>query len=295
MRKLQERLCFHTVGYLVEFIKLVVEKYRNSDRPINAASIQADIRQIYYVPMTIERGRKEIENILEEYPIFPIFVDECSFTLTKPESPSNINSELESELEFKFMLLRSLIRCLKCVPIFLSTNAKAGNVLGNASRNTTRDDLDDIWCIIWHKMPKMSEEFLRTKETELNMLLESLNTPRIRKPSSNFLKFVFKWFRNERPLFFLYAFDFICKFFESRQTVKDDFEFFSFMLEYVLEKFRSAKRDGPLFNSGQLAYITYNFWNQLRDEKVDNINVSILIEDLYVHKHIGFLDAQIFD
>jgi hypothetical protein len=134
--------------------------------------------------MTVRDGRKALIELFggKDF-MFPIFIDECSFSKSSrcQEAPY-------------FMLLRSIIRSILCNPVFMGTNAEAANFLGQALEFKSRSGYETPWCLVWHQLPRMSYSYLR-KEKEL---LEEKLEPWRQRSSRNFLSrnFVEHFFKN---------------------------------------------------------------------------------------------------
>jgi hypothetical protein len=200
--------------------------------------------------------------------VFPIFFDECD----------EIGSTWSIE---EFLFVKNAIRCMFCVPIFISTDMKPSNFLGNnlITFFGSRDEESDfyVWCLLWYKIPDfivdvMQEKaaYIERKQVEAGLLY----------PTSEARNFLYKWALRERPLLLQYIneyLDFMC---QKCIRVGSDFEFLRLLFPDVLDHFRMGKRNKwEWFNNGQLAYLSSFYWNT----------------DHNIHGHMAKIKAKPFD
>ena len=279
------KLSYKSVGFLVEFIRRVKALHGAFPRT-NPAELQVSIRNITFRPMTIEEGRVALRTLFgtDGY-YFPITFDECSIEMTR-------RSEKQNAKEFTF--LRSVVRNLLCIPIFMGTNAHAANFLGISkrmragSRNLNRA----CWCLVYHRPPGVSIELMTAAFVKLKRLVELWKEPNHSDfPSDAFLDFLKKYLQKERPLFLLYTERFIESFCcTPGNSCASDEDFLARLTESIMEQFMSEKDVISHVNSGSLAYMTAFTWDrELSGGATRTLVESETKSDLYIHSHLGYL------
>ena len=296
---------FRVVGFIVSMIRKVVEGFNNFKGTKNSALIQTAIKSIMYRPMTVSEGRLAIQKLLKNglFQIsFPVFFDECGF------QRSDLAPKIaEQEEELGFMLLRGLMRSLLCHPIFMGTNAEAANFLGVSkgigSGNTKIGSAKEPWCIIIHKLPGFEEGIYKQKfdrmRTKLKMWRD-LKIPRPQFPNDELISFLEEYLKRERPIFTYYTESFLDEFISSNEVVSNNSEFFGLLIESICVQFRDRKDNIEWMNLGQMAYMCARSWGIVDPSEIDTSRPAqegltssgrILQSDLYIHRHLGMLDA----
>lgn len=187
---------YRTVGFLVTMISILVSNWKKYNGKINSALIQLQINTFTYTLMSLERGRAILSKLFkdifnENSYLLPIFIDECS--TVKPEE------------EIRFMLLRNLTRALLCNPIFMGTDTQAANFIDQSLGNVSGTEKNLPWCLIWSRLPDLSESFLMKEYDEFyKPFIGYLREKGLHFPSNNLMNFFWKYLKKERPLFFFY-------------------------------------------------------------------------------------------
>ena len=127
------------------------------------------------------------ENI-SHYPV--IFIDE---TTVKKESQRH------------FLLLRSLLRLMHLIPIFMGTNFNVANFLKSAEYGSRSNEAYFRMCFI-HQLPRFSASLLESRKTNLYKIINykrnySDFTENDKNNSSKFIENVFNFLKVDRPLF----------------------------------------------------------------------------------------------
>lgn len=252
---------FYVIGFLVAMIKKVIAQWRVPGETRNFSHIQASLNDIEFPPMTFEQGKTELRNLgLPEVEgpdgfrnfILPIFLDECSLKDGRSTS-------------LEFLLLRNIICCIRCTPIFMGSDAKAANFLVNSQTRGSRIENYSRWCLIWNRLPVVSPDILRERHEEARRLIarwrsESQNM--YLYPSNAALDFIFEYLKSERPLFLDYTLNFLKHLTTASEVPQSDYDFLCKLLEDILDQFRNSKGDMAIFNNGQLAYISSVCWKK---------------------------------
>ena len=281
---------FKVVGFIVEFLKQVGSEFYQSGKSKNPVEIQSSIQSLTYRAMSIEEARKVLEELHKTLKmddlLFPVIFDECAFT--KNQIPGGQNERTNLELERPFMLLRSVVRCILCPPIFMGTNAEAANFLGFNTGVGSGGKSDDPWCLVLHRPPGLSPKLV---ESVIKNLLQQRRSWSSRSkaqfPSEDVLAFIGKYLQKERPLFLHYAVDYIGHFFGDGQYTSSDQQFLALLCEDILDQFIERKGDHDWVNRGQFAYLaSYSWCNQsfLKKQHFET--------DLYINRHMGYLNAK---
>ena len=274
-------LSYKLVGYLVELIIMVDTMYHSAEPRKNAAELQVSINQIEFKAMTLAEGRLALEQHFKtgNY-FFPIVFDESSMYLF---DPSKIVDDIRVR---KFIFAGSIMRCLRCMPIFIYVNFQAGLYLEYSKSKAT----DDGECsfLLWHRPPGVAETEMSERFATMNTLISQWRGDK-QFPSEKLMKFLEKYLLRERPLFLEYAESFIkyCCENKDKYCVSDE-EFLALLVEDMLDQFRIRKSNFPLLNCGQLAYMTAYTHNTTEDV----LEEEWYELDAYIDGHFGYLAAK---
>ena len=274
----ESKLKFQSVGFLVGMAQSLIRERQNSGSSKFSAEIQFEMKGVTVVPLTFAEAIAELQKTLEmltgpsglKYYVLPIFFDECSI------SESFLTSEL-------FLFLRGVVRCMLCTPIFMGTDAKPSNFIGGSlvrAEKVSRTTEPKTWCLLWHRLPKVSMklvnekiEYYTTKLKELRRGEEGVY------PTFESLSFLFRCLQDERPLFFSYTIRILDSIIAENTKFTSEMEFFKYICRSILYNFRNQKKEHLKFNTGQIAYMTSFYWN----------------DDLHIHTHAARLDALNYD
>ena len=271
---------YKVVGYLVELIIAVDTMYHSATPRTNAAELQYSIRQIEFKPMTLAEGRLALEQHFKtKNYFFPIVYDESN------TSSFNSSKMANDFVLRKFIFAGNIMRCLKCVPIFMYVNVQAARYL---EYSMGRADDGECSFLLWHRPPGVSKAEMSQRFAAMTSMISKWKGEK-QYPSEKLIKFLEKYLLLERPLFLEYAEIFIKMFCAKEASSCDsDEEFLAWLLEYVLEYFNDRKSNFPLLNCGQLAYMTVSTQNAIEGELGGE---DCYESDSYIEGHFGYLAA----
>ena len=271
---------FKSVGFLVEFIRMLKDLYDSSPPGTNAAELQVLIRSIDFGPISVEDGRLALRELFKsEHYYFPIIIDECA-----------LSSNCSDEEADQFTFMRSILCCLFCMPVFIGTNAQAACFRGRNENPSFGDVVDpSCWCLVWHHPPGVPKNLMTEAFGKIREKVRLWRQPKESAfPSDKLLDFLEKYLAMERPIFLIYAeryFEFFCNSVDSH--CDSDEEFLALLVEDIWEQFICSKGSIPWINIGQLAYMSSMF-TQTRD---GDLVKSKFDSDRFIHGHLGYLSA----
>ena len=287
---------FKSVGFIVELIKQVKSRYDTSGR--NPAEIQVEVQSLQFKSLTLAEGRAALADVFKsDIYFFPIIFDECAIQpLYRSANRGDVDERMSARL---FTFMRSIVRCLLCMPVFMGTNAQAANFLGVSQiMEEIGSGSYDLccWCILWHRPPGVPNDVMT--ET-FGMIRKVVSDWRGQNsfPSDSLLNFLEKYLAFERPLFLVYAVQYIKFFCENEESYcNSDEEFMSLLFEDIMEEFIYRKSLVELINCGQVAYMSAYTWDRgIRDtprNAGENLVKTSIPTDLYINSHLGYLSAR---
>ena len=254
---------FKSVGFLVELIKMLKISYDASPPGTNPAELQASIRKIGYRAMTVNEGSLALKGFFngESY-FFPLIFDRCFKQME--DLPSNRTDGYEDENAHKFIFLRSIARCLLCMPIYVGANPMAANFLRVSSTMESFGAEDSsVSCLVWHRPLLVLKSILTDKFSKIRDLI---NEWRQRKhstfPSDRLLNYLEKWLSVERPSFLASTESFVEYFCNHESSFcDDDEEFLALLTEDILDRFNLPDDSHCYINKGQPAYMSAYTWD----------------------------------
>ena len=291
-----------SVGFLVEMVRrLKIEIECDANAGENPAQLQVKIRSIRFKPMTISDGIQALTNILGEDYFFPITFDECSI-LGHYRPTGSTETERRAKDIKQFVFLRSVVRSLLCMPIFMGTNAQAANFLGISTGTSTSGMVNlSCWCLVWHRPPGVPADLMTKAFDEMRTTLSDWRTDMKLFPSEGLMDLLKTWLAKERPLFLVYVQEYVRYFCSTMDKCESDEAFLAQLVEYMMEQFRDRKLSAPelepLINCGQIAYMSQYTWSkELKDHKKgDELLMTEFSSELYIHGHFGYLAATSHD
>ena len=267
----------------------------------NPAKVQVEIRSLNYGPMTLKDGRTKLKMLFKkkgkESYYFPIIFDECNLQGIGGTSASAQTERLEKGRKFTF--LRSIVRSLLCIPIFMGTNAQAANFLGLPKDTDAASGAKNrsCWCLVWHRPPNVAKTFFKDKFASIrDAVREFKKDTKSKYPSGKLLKFLEKYFAFERPLFLVDAEIFVLYYCQTMSSpCPSDEEFLALLLEGIMEKYIERKELPLMVNCGQIAYMSAFTWDRGLLAEGGKLTKTAFKTDLYIHGHFGFLHAKADD
>lgn len=274
---------YRTVAFLVSMITYVYNRWISEGKPVNCGEIQVRMENVKFDKMTVQKGRDTLVKLFgDDLFLFPIFIDECSFTV-----------ETRIDEAPYFMLLRGIIRSILCNPIFMGTNAEAANFLGVAPKMQSRTAIGIPWCLVWHQLPGLPKAYVNKEKTELETTLVSWRQTAPRTfLSPAFVDFFFANIVFERPLFYHLGKEVILECVNSMKNFSSDLDFFKYLVHEILTRFRLSKHQFDNFNNGQMSYMASYCWSDLKSVVV---NDEVTHSDMYIHSHMGYLSLKADD
>ena len=255
---------FNSVGFLVELIRMVKIQYDASPHRTNPAKLQVSIRKIGYKAMTVDEGSLALEEYFngEDY-FFPLIFDRCCIQMQ--DWPSEYTAGCEDVIAREFIFLRSIVRGLLCMPIFVGTNPMAANFLWVSSTMKSFGAEDSsVCCLVWHRPPGVLSNILKDKFAKIR---DFVNEWRQRKqylfPSDRLLNFLEKYLSTERPLFLAATEAFVEYFCNNESSFcENDEEFLGLLTEDIMERFLLSDDALERKNVGQLFYVSAYMWDK---------------------------------
>lgn len=286
-------LKFASVGFLVSMIMKLDTLWRSSSCR-NSGRIQSSIESCWYQEMSLKTAKTALKEYFQtaNY-FFPIIFDECSLQFDDeldwpPQyQPGNYLWNGIDQAKF-FCFIRSIVRSMKCPPIFMGTNARAANFLGFAVGSDSGTVDLEPWSVVWVRPPNLVPSLV---EDSIGLIRGKKADLKLEFPSNQLISFLGKYLAKERPLFLHYAINFLNYYFENHRTlnINSDEQLLRYLLEDVLSEYRFRKGSPNLFNCGQLSYFAAGTWGTIKANESSSVHMNT---DLYIHRHLGYLHVR---
>ena len=289
---------FFTLGFIVK----IMEKYFSSDRSKSSLKFLTELETFKFESMSYPEAKEKIRELRKNVPYTPIiFIDET--TLDRKMKPND--KTLES-----FLFLRTVLRLIHVIPVFMGTNFNPTNFLlsGHTSDSRSKDKCYRTYVIyklppvpanIWKKETYGSLKFLVKDINDEEIVYKVENIEKVKKVTSieDFVIMIYKFLKNERPLFFHDFVKALNDYFEGNTSSIKFNVLFKSLVGIIFSKFRARKRKADCnweFNYSQFCFLASKNRETLKEReehKIDSENQDIpFVSDLrYIHRHTGFL------
>ena len=158
---------------------------------------------------------------------------ESEFSLPRPPIIFLDESSVEKGQSGIFQFRRNILRLLNLVVVLMGTDAAASNFASGRSVSGSRCDKKD-WCYIFFKLAPTCPEYLIKNKKKILEKFPSYG--------KSFINLIFKYLKDERPLFANYIIDKILNFPNNYPKDKNHLiPYFCHLLACMFNGFRGAK------------------------------------------------------
>ena len=146
--------------------------------------------------------------------------------------------------KLKLAYLRNILRQCKFKVIVMGTHCSAVNLFSAATRNSSRETKLNVWCFLWHRLPKRSPDLgkaISSSSTRLSTVASGLDDT---------LGVLLKLISTERPLVQKIYLAFLEETLSSSLTGYTPVSFFSKFITYLYDQISTKKPSICLDNGG---------------------------------------------
>ena len=271
---------FFTPGFIVG----ILEKYFSSDRSVSSLELLARLETFKFASMTYPAAKQKIielcqENKVDFTPI--IFIDE-----------TNLSRNMKSNLEVlkSFLFLRTVLRLIHVIPVFMGTNFIPAGFFFSKESNASRSADGYYHTYVIHNLPPVPAKICYEEECK------SLELATKNENAKEVVKKIYEFLKDERPLFFYDFVKNLNEYLENNSLIKFK-ELFGSLIGNFFQRFRERtfKPDCNWeFDYAQFCYLASRnreIVENCEDENICFANDGIpFFSDLrYIERHAGFL------
>ena len=294
---LQVNVPLYTAGFIVELLKKYLDHADNE----NSIKFIAEQTAFDFEPILWLNAKKTIESFrtnsndktwtgkrIDHLPV--IFIDE-----TTVAGDASVRH---------FLFLRSLLRIIEVIPVFMGTNFNVSNLLSRNIYRSSRPSNIVYRLFLIYKLPPIAENVLAEEFEKIHNL-----NPGGRQDIDDFLSTIFEFLKKERPWFAFKIIDYLKLIFQAIHEAKDNNKFSwngtyidltpKNIFENAIEKlftnfkiFKTRKSQEMEFNFSHSCYFSAKNRTLQRDRKDngDSDDDFPFFSDLRnIHCHISFL------
>ena len=284
-----------TLGFIVK----IMEKYFLSDKSKSSLQFLTELDSFQFESMTYPDAKEKIRELCKEHNVLYtpiIFIDET--TLAKKMKPNDKTLE-------KFLFLRTVLRLIHVIPVFMGTNFNPVNFLLSNNNTDSRSEDKFYRTYVIYKLPPVPTKIGKMEKRESLRIvsqkdIENANNAEIIlkiKNTAENIKTIYEFLEEERPLFF---YDFVKALNEYLEKNEFPFKFnelFNSLIKNLFWRFRDRKLKKDCnweFNYAQFCYLASKNRETNRNRAIYNTNsedddIPFFSDLRYIHRHTGFL------